>query len=47
MIQVVLNLAQGGFRNFDVAGFPLVLTKFPERGHVVHGVAERVVVLVH
>lgn len=30
MIQIVLNLAQGCFGDFDVAGFPLVLTKLPE-----------------
>lgn len=47
MIQIVLNLAQGCFRDFDVAGFPLVLTKLPERSHVVHRMAEGVVVLVH
>lgn len=47
MVQVVLDLAQGRFGDFDVAGFPLVLPKLPERCHVVHGVAEGVVVLVH
>lgn len=47
MIQIVLNLAQGCFGDFDVAGFPLVLTKLPEWSHVVHSMAEGVVVLVH
>lgn len=47
MIQIVLNLAQGCLRDFDVAGFPLVLTKLPQWSHVVHSMAEGVVVLVH
>lgn len=47
MVQVVFNLAQGGFGDFDVAGLPLVLTQLPEGRHIVHGVAQRVVILVH
>lgn len=47
MIQIVLNLTQGCFRDFDVARLPLVLTKLPEGSHVIHSMAEWVVVLVH
>lgn len=47
MIQIVLNLAQGCFRDFDVARLPLVLTKLSEGSHIIHSMAERVVVLVH
>lgn len=47
VVQVVLNLAQGGLRDFDVAGLPLVLPQLPQGRHVVHGMAQGVVVLVH
>lgn len=47
MVQVVLDLTQGGLRDLDVAGSPLILTQLPEGRHVVHGVAQWVVVLVH
>lgn len=47
MIQVVLNLAQCGLRDFDVAGPPLVLAQLPKGRHVVHGMTQGVVVLVY
>lgn len=47
VVQVVLDLTQGGLGDFDVAGFPLILTQLPEGCHVVHSMTQWVVVLVH